>query len=241
MTSDERGYNILHGAVSTPGVGATIHSLGARVNHALTQRVGKSFVGRASVPEQFRPIRRSALRFQTLLCSHEAPGRALRPPGSLAGTSTSLRPVWGEHLPPRLDDHGKENPRLLVQVRPAVHRVINLETVDERNLQQSPHFAEVNAPLMAMGKLDRLPLDGRSTSFFYQDGPREGHVKGSIKAWESLLLSLPSWDFFVGSDKACGDRRETGNTFYTSLKPWNHAASDMWDFPRFLTFWGWRL
>ncbi len=149
--------------------------------------------------------------------------------------------VWGEHLPPRLDYQGKENPRLLVHVRPGVHRVMNLEIVDGRDLRQSPQFTEVSAPLMAMGELDRLSLDGRSTSFFYQDGLREGHVKGSIKPWESLLLSLPSWDFFVGSDKAYGDRRETGNTFYTSLKPWNHEASDMWDFPRFLTFWGWRL
>jgi hypothetical protein len=122
-----------------------------------------------------------------------------------------------------------------------VHRVANLEIVDQQDLRQSPHFTEINAPLMAMGELDQLPLDGRSTSFFYRDDLREGHVKGSIKPWESLLLSLPSWDFFVGSDKAYGDRRETGNTFYTSLKPWNHEASDMWDFPRFLTFWGWRL
>jgi hypothetical protein len=122
-----------------------------------------------------------------------------------------------------------------------VHRVANLEIVDQQDLRQSPHFTEINAPLMAMGELDQLPLDGRSTSFFYRDDLREGHVKGSIKPWESLLLSLPSWDFFVGSDKAYGDRLGTGNTFYTSLKPWNHDASDMWDFPRFLTFWGWRL
>jgi hypothetical protein len=149
--------------------------------------------------------------------------------------------VWGEHLPPRLDYRGRENPSLLVHVRPGVHRVMNLEVVDERDLQQSPHFTEVNAPLMPMAELDRLSLDGRNTSFFYQGGLREGHVKGSIKPWESLLLSLPSLDLFVGSDKAYGDRRETGNAFYTSLKPWNHKASDMWDFPRFLTFWGWKL
>ena len=65
--------------------------------------------------------------------------------------------------------------------------------------------------------------------------------KGFIKPRESLFLSLPSLDPLVGYDKVYGDRRETGNPFYTSLKPWNREASDMWDFPEFLTFWGWRL
>jgi len=66
-------------------------------------------------------------------------------------------------------------------------------------------------------------------------------VNGSIKPWESLFLGLPSLDPLVGSDKAYGNGRETGNPFYTSLKPWNREASDMWDFPGFLRFWGWRL
>jgi hypothetical protein len=34
---------------------------------------------------------------------------------------------------------------------------------------------------------------------------------------------------------------ETSNPFYTSLKPWNRKASDMWNFTEFLEFWGWRL
>jgi hypothetical protein len=122
-----------------------------------------------------------------------------------------------------------------------VHRVTNLEIVDERSLLPSPSITVVRAPLMPVGELDRLPLDGGRTSFFYREGLREGHVKGSIKPWESLFLSLPSLDPLVGSDKAYGNRRKTGNPFYTSLKPWNREASDMWDFQGFLTFWGWRL
>ena len=149
--------------------------------------------------------------------------------------------VWGERLPARLEYGSREHPRLLVQVRPGVHRVTNLEIVDERSLLPSPAVTVVRAPLMPVGELDRLPLDGGMTGFFYREGLREGHVKGSIKPWESLFLSLPSLDPLVGSDKAYGDRRETGNPFYTSLKPWNREASDMWDFPGFLTFWGWRL
>jgi len=33
----------------------------------------------------------------------------------------------------------------------------------------------------------------------------------------------------------------TKNHLYTSLKPWNRTESDMWNFARFLEFWGWRL
>jgi len=54
-------------------------------------------------------------------------------------------------------------------------------------------------------------------------------------------LSLFSLDFFVGTDKVYSDCRETSNPFYTSLKPWNRKASDMWNFTEFLEFWGWRL
>lgn len=149
--------------------------------------------------------------------------------------------VYGERLPWLLDYTGSDRPRLLIHVRPGVHRVMNLEIIDEGNLRQSPSFTVVSAPLMPMGEMERLPLDGTRTSFFYQEGLRQGHVKESIKLLESLFLSLPSLDPLVGSDKAYGDRRETGNPFYTSLKPWNREASDMWDFPKFLTFWGWRL
>lgn len=149
--------------------------------------------------------------------------------------------VYGERLPWLLDYTGRDRPRLLIYVRPGVHRVMNVEIIDEADLRQSPSLIGVEAPLMPMGELDRLPLDGTRTSFFYQEGLRQGHVKGSVKVWESLFLSLPSLDPFVGSDKAYGDRRETGNPFYTSLKPWNREASDMWDFPGFLNFWGWRL
>jgi len=147
--------------------------------------------------------------------------------------------VYGERLPWLLDYTGSDRPRLLIHVRPGVHRVMNVEIIDEGNLRQSPSFTVVSAPLMPMGEMERLPLDGTRTSFFYQEGIRQGHVKESVKLWESLFLGLPSLDPLVGSDKAYGDRRETGNPFYTSLKPWNREASDMWDFPKFLMFWGW--
>jgi hypothetical protein len=61
------------------------------------------------------------------------------------------------------------------------------------------------------------------------------------KFWETLLLSLISWDLFVEADKLYRDKEKDDNPFYTSLKPWNRTALDMWDFSRFLEFWGWKL
>ncbi len=84
-------------------------------------------------------------------------------------------------------------------------------------------------------------MNGETTSLYHKKGVLKGYVKGSIKIWESVFLSLLSMDFFIGTDKVYGDAKETGNHFYTSLKPWNRSASDMWNFGQFLEFWGWRL
>ena len=55
------------------------------------------------------------------------------------------------------------------------------------------------------------------------------------------MISWWALDWRVGEDKAYGDKNETGAVFYTSLKPWNRQASDMWPFGDFLAFWGWGL
>jgi len=87
----------------------------------------------------------------------------------------------------------------------------------------------------------KIPANGSFTSFYYSEGTMKGFVKGSVKIWESLFLSLVSLDLYIGSDKIYGNPDITENKFYTSLKPWNRDASEMWDFKRFLEFWGWRL
>ena len=126
-------------------------------------------------------------------------------------------------------------------MRPSVHRVMDLEIVDAESLSRSQGFRAIQAPLEPMDDLENIPLNGETTNFFYDYGPQEGHVKGSLKFWETLLLSLVSWDFFVGADKVYGDNQKYHNPFYTSLKPWNRTASDMSNFSRFLEFWGWKL
>lgn len=149
--------------------------------------------------------------------------------------------VYGEKLPWILDYSEKNDPRLLVHLRPGVHRVMDLEIIEDEDLRHSKDFRAIQAPLQPTADLERIPLNGKTTSLYYDFGPQKGHVKGSMKFWETLLLSLISWDFFVGADKVYGDNEEYDNPFYTSLKPWNRKASDMSNFARFLAFWGWRL
>jgi hypothetical protein len=148
--------------------------------------------------------------------------------------------VYGEKLPPQLEFDGVSSPRILVYLRPGVHRVMDLEIRDSRFLSD-PRFRTVPMKIEPMSLLDHLPVDDTTTSFFHTQGLLKGHVKGAVKPFETLFLSLISMDLFVGTDKAYGDPARTGNRFYTSLKPWRRNDSDMWYFARFLWYWGWRL
>ncbi|UCD89605.1 MAG: hypothetical protein JSW04_14535 [Desulfobacterales bacterium] len=149
--------------------------------------------------------------------------------------------VYGEKLPGNLDYSKANHTKLLIHLRPEVHRVMNLEIVAKQDVQGPGNINVMEMALAPMERLEAIPLGDGTTSFYHQDGILKGHVKGSVKPLESMLLSLPSLDFFVGTDKIFGNRKKTGNPFYTSLKPWNRKASDMWNFAEFLEFWGWRL
>ena len=149
--------------------------------------------------------------------------------------------VYGEKLPSILDYGRKERSKLLVHLRPGVHRIMNLEIVGAEDLSHPGSFSTIQAPLEPATELEKIPLNGKTTSFYYDYGPQKGHVKRSMKVWETLFLGLISWDFFVGTDKVYGGNDEYENPFYTSLKPWNRKVSDMSDFAGFLQFWGWRL
>ena len=146
--------------------------------------------------------------------------------------------VYGEQLPAQLPAFGPED-RLMVRVRPDLQRIMALEV--------QPAVAPLPAPMVAaeflpLASLRALALpDGSQTSFYHDQWPLRGHVKGAIKPWETLLLSLVSLDLFVGMDKDYGDTKLSGNPFYTSLKPWNRSASDMNDFAAYLRFNGWKL
>lgn len=166
------------------------------------------------------------------------------PTRSLPSTSypdnwpTTPLAVFGERLPARLPSIGHDD-ILQVMMRPNVHRVMDVQILPRASLQAA---TVRTAEVAGLDTLKRLPLaDGSLTSLYYSGWPLTGHVKGAIKPWETLLLSLVSLDFFIGMDKEYGDTRESGNPFYTSLKPWNRNASDMNDFTAYLRFNGWKL
>ena len=148
--------------------------------------------------------------------------------------------VYGERLPAVLDFGQTPSPLLLIHLRPEVHRVMDIEIIPAEQLS-SDRYHRFWMKMEAMDVLNRLPADDGTASFYYQKGLLKGHVKGAIKPWETLLMSWISMDLFVGMDKAYADPAVSGNPFYTSLKPWRRSDSNMWDFRRFLHYWGWRL
>ena len=155
--------------------------------------------------------------------------------------SAEKQDIYGEHLPARLMYKNVQDPVLLIHLRPGVHRVMDLEVVPAEQLGNE-RYMTIPMTAAPMDALLHLPTDdGAGTSFYFLDGWRKGYVKGSIKPFEMVFMSLISLDLFVGSDKVYSDPAEWENRFYTSLKPWRRDDSDMWDFARFLKYWGWRL
>ncbi|MDG4475485.1 hypothetical protein [Thiovibrio frasassiensis] len=151
--------------------------------------------------------------------------------------------VYGETLPGSLDYAGRENPRLLVSIRPEVHRVMDLRLVDDDSALGSQGVPREKTDLLSVETLERLELPGgtETTSFFHEKGVAQGYVKGALKPWESLFMSPLALDFLVGMDKAYYGDPAKGQPLYTSLKPWAQDDSDLRDFRRFLSYWGWRL
>lgn len=143
---------------------------------------------------------------------------------TLPGLLKQLRPDLGE--------------KLFVELKPGTHRIVsvgilNLQSVKERHLE--------TMEIVPMGDLDNLQSVQGAVSFFETEGTRRGYVKDSYKPFERLLMSWWALDWHVGEDKAYGPQEETGVRFYTSLKFWRREESDMWNFERFLHFWGWNL
>ena len=146
--------------------------------------------------------------------------------------------IYGETLPALLPKFTEES-RLLFTVKPATHRVGGIELVPVKDILSHTY---VTAEMKDLASLKNLELeDGSTTSLYYENWPLAGHVKGAVKPWEMLLLSLISFDLYVGMDKEYTGIPQSINPFYTSLKVWNRETSDMNDFPTFLKFYGWRL
>ena len=150
--------------------------------------------------------------------------------------------VWGEWLPTMLalstPFDGQQRP--LIRLRDGTHRVMDVQAT--RASEARIAFRPVATPIEPITNLKRLPLgDGETVSLFHTGGFREGYVRETFKPFEVLLVSWWALDINAGTDKDYGTLTDTGRKFYTSFRPWKRAESDMRDFARFLTHWGWRL
>lgn len=160
-----------------------------------------------------------------------------------AGWNEVSQSNYGMTLPGRLKFPEKfdVNDRVTIYLKMETHRVMDMQLQMQADISEQFHTEPLNiAPVAALMKLPLADSNG-STSFFETEGSRKGYVKGSHKPLERLLISWWALDWRVGEDKAYGDKNEIGTVFYTSLKPWNRQASDMWPFAQFLAFWGWGL
>lgn len=157
------------------------------------------------------------------------------------GWSDDDQDIYGERLPSHLELKGRvPNGRLIIRLRSETHRVMGLEF---REVEIGKGGARLEQPvdLAPMSALEQIPLNGSHISFFEKEGWRKGHVKGSHKPLERLLMGWWALDLLVGEDKALGPPEETGTTFYTSLKFWARQESNIWNFPEFLKYWGWNF
>ena len=153
------------------------------------------------------------------------------------GWSEKQQDIYGEVWPGLLG-FPQDDKRIAIVFRSETHRVKDIVYMQKSVLETLPRQTISVRPLAS---LEHLELEGDTTSFYEEDGPRYGYVKGSTKFWERALMSWWALDWRVGEDKKYGRNRDDGITFYTSLKPWAREASDMRDFPAFLHYWGWGL
>lgn len=149
--------------------------------------------------------------------------------------------VYGENLPGILayPSESAAGYRPVIFVRPETHRIMDVRIENVR--EAAWRYEVVPAAIEPMDNLKALRIDGRTTSFYEAAGGRKGFVKESRKPLEKLFMGTLAFDLNVGCDKEYGDSSRTGTTFYTSLKFWRRQDSDMWQFARFLSYWGWRL
>jgi len=127
----------------------------------------------------------------------------------------------------------------MILLRDGTHRIKDIWLAD---LQSVKVYNPVHAEILPLEYLEKLPLvEEKTTSFYEESGSSKGYVKGSTKIWERLFMGWWAFDWRVGEDKRLGKDINNPPVFYTSLKPWARAESDMRNFEVFLAYWGWNL
>ena len=146
--------------------------------------------------------------------------------------------VFGKKLP-AIVKAPKGNEKILITLDSGSHRVSIVEIENAETLGEN--YTVNTLGIRPMDTLWDLPFENKKVPFYETHGLRKGYVKNNSKPLERILMSWWALDWYIGQDKVLGDHEETGTTFYTSLKFWRRKDSDMWDFARFLQYWGWHL
>lgn len=153
---------------------------------------------------------------------------------------TSTQDVYGHTLPSLLDVSSHlYSGKITFTLEGGNHRISNATV-----LRQSMIKSNLKHSLMTiqpMSSLYNLPYKDTTVSFFELEGSRKGYTKNNMKILERLLISWWAFDLHVGEDKAYGKDDKSGIPLYTSLKFWQRNASDLKNFPQFLSYWGWKL
>ncbi|MGB3209219.1 MAG: hypothetical protein WBB19_00795 [Desulforhopalus sp.] len=148
--------------------------------------------------------------------------------------------VYGYRLPSQLNHsrlQGSE--KIVFTLESETHRISDVAIAEYDILKNQ--YDTVAMDLLLMSALYQLPYNDSTESFFELDGPREGYVKNNTKWMERLLISWWAFDLNVGEDKAFGSADSSETILYTSLKFWARKASDLKNFPQFLSYWGWKF
>jgi len=148
--------------------------------------------------------------------------------------------VYGFTLPSLLPLSERHDARNIVfTLESETHRVSDVSFLDTDTLSDST--TAIDMEVFPMKALYHLPFQEKTESFFEMDGARAGYVRNNTKFFERLFISWWAFDLRVGEDKAYGSADTSQTILYTSLKFWDRKASDLKNFPRFLSYWGWNL
>lgn len=148
--------------------------------------------------------------------------------------------IYGYSLPSLLQpSQDQDSEKIVFTLESETHRISDVVLREHDILQHSSDTIDME--IFLMNDLYQLPFKDTTESFFEMDGARKGYVRNNTKFLERLFISWWAFDLYVGQDKAYGSADTSETIFYTSLKFWDRKASDLKNFPRFLSYWGWKL
>lgn len=147
---------------------------------------------------------------------------------------------YGEKLAGILNYPEGEGYHPTIYLRKQTHRVSDVFIEEKNHVKQK--FDIVKMEMVPIEKLEHLKIVGEDEeASLYYTGLNKGYVRNALKPFEFLFISPWAFDMNVGVDKKYASSRELHSRFYTSLNVAYRQESDMWNFVRFLKFWGWNL